>query len=166
MSTVKSEKPKLIAAGNAKADAKDERDAALAREAMLRELLAQRAARADEIEARVTRYNEMAGRDADELAKLRAQIAQMREALIALMPGVRHNVQSGTGHFSDEQVEAAHAALSSTTAESLEQVKREAKAEVLEDQGCTCIKPVDDGREVHADHCAIAIAAELRKGGE
>jgi hypothetical protein len=55
-------------------------DCTLAREqrdreiADLRDLLAQQAARGDGLEARVTRYNELAGRDADRLAELRATL--------------------------------------------------------------------------------------------
>jgi multidrug efflux pump subunit AcrA (membrane-fusion protein) len=62
-------------------------DCTLAREqrdreiADLRALLAQQAARADAAVAQVERYNEMAGRDADELASLRAREARLREAL-------------------------------------------------------------------------------------
>jgi hypothetical protein len=67
-----SEEPGLTAAIAAAIDAHT---------ADLRDLLAQQAARADALEAQVTRYNEMAGKDADELAGLRAENERLREAL-------------------------------------------------------------------------------------
>jgi hypothetical protein len=112
--------------------------------------------------AQITRYNEMAGRDADELARLRASEARLREALKPFaemhtkgevefagrvvgpnalralyrwLMDIEH-VHTGNGIVNASAIwdmaENARLALATPPDEWLEKVKREAKAEALE----------------------------------
>jgi hypothetical protein len=94
--------------------------------------------------AQVTRYNEMAGRDADELARLRARIEQLEEALEDA-EATLDAIESGRGgcnqHWCAETAmgqRARRAALSATPGEWLEEQLREAKAEELEALASDC----------------------------